>query len=76
MNELGEDNEFWKNGEYNKFIADWALINHQLSKREEPKILISDDETVGFNTTQMMSPQNKQDKPKKLKSPYQVPDKN
>jgi len=29
MNELGEDNEFWKNGEYNKFIADWALINHQ-----------------------------------------------
>jgi len=29
MNELGEDNDFWKNGEYNKFISDWALINHK-----------------------------------------------
>jgi hypothetical protein len=28
LNKLGEENEFWRNGEYNKFVADWALINH------------------------------------------------
>jgi len=28
LNTLGEENEFWKNQEYHKFISDWALINH------------------------------------------------
>jgi len=44
LNTLGEDNDFWRNGEYNKFISDWALIDHmqqtQLDKTQtEIKLL-------------------------------------
>jgi hypothetical protein len=28
LNSVGEENEFWVNGEYNKFVSEWALINH------------------------------------------------
>jgi hypothetical protein len=56
LNSLGEDHEFWRNGEYNKFISDWAMIDHmqqtQLDKTQtEIKLLAESKQESGYPTS-------------------------